>query len=519
VVLARPQPELQGTVHRPQILEDDRAKVQPMVRAATPAPKGTCSRVLLFLGLMIISCSDHAWSQDVPLAPNLTWHSPQEKHIEQDAKKVLSKEFAVDLTKTYSLGELIDLAVAHNPETRLAWEQACLRADAFGVARSELYPTLAALALSQTARQQVYINTRFYRQTLQSFDLALDLNYTIFDFGARSGRIDAVKAQLLAADFAFNDVHRRLIYRVETAYYQLLNTVGQEAAARASLANAETVQQAAEESLKNGLATLPDVLESRSATAQAVYNLQAALGTEDIARGDLATALGASPLFAVPVQPIDQIAIPDSVEDSVDRAIDRALGQRPDLMQRVAEIRSANARVKEARAAYYPALRTHVYPDPQYLYGMQQQSPWGQTGSLNGQITFGLEWTVFDGGARKHKLAEAQHDVRAAEAEAALTRDEIENGIWTAYSNLKTALRQREAAAALLNASDQAYNAALESYRYGVRNLVDVTVAQRTLAQARSADVLARTQVLSTLADLAFQTGDTVQARNVRLQP
>jgi len=34
-----------------------------------------------------------------------------------------------------------------------------------------------------------------------------------------------------------------------------------------------------------------------------------------------------------------------------------------------------------------------------------------------------------------------------------------------------------------------------------------VTAAQRVLAQARSSDVLARTQVLAALADLAFRTG------------
>jgi outer membrane protein len=78
--------------------------------------------------------------------------------------------------------------------------------------------------------------TRYHRQTFQSFDLALDLNYIVFDFGRPAGRIDAAKAELLAADFAFNDVHRLLIYRVETAYYQLLNAIGQEAAARATLA-------------------------------------------------------------------------------------------------------------------------------------------------------------------------------------------------------------------------------------------------------------------------------------------
>src|SRR5687767_5876121 len=46
---------------------------------------------------------------------------------------------------------------------------------------------------------------------------------------------------------------------------------------RANLANAQTVQRAAEDRLKQGLATLPDVLEARSATAQAEFDLQVVL--------------------------------------------------------------------------------------------------------------------------------------------------------------------------------------------------------------------------------------------------
>jgi hypothetical protein len=56
---------------------------------------------------------------------------------------------------------------------------------------------------------------------------------------------------MLAADFNFNDAHRQVIYKIETAYYLLLNAIGQEEAARANLANANAVQQAAESSLKN----------------------------------------------------------------------------------------------------------------------------------------------------------------------------------------------------------------------------------------------------------------------------
>jgi len=84
---------------------------------------------------------------------------------------------------------------------------------------------------------------------------------------------------------------------------------------------------------------------------------------------------------------------------------------------------------------------------------------------------------------------------------------------------LNTAFRQRQSALALLEAATQSYSAALESYNYGVRSLLDVTAGQRILAQARSADVLARTQVLTSLAELAFRNADSIQPKKARPLP
>jgi outer membrane protein TolC len=103
--------------------------------------------------------------------------------------------------------------------------------------------------------------------------------------------------------------------------------------------------------LNNGLATLPDVLEARSATAQAEYELQAVLGAEEIAYGNLATALGTVPQTAIHVQPLQELTIPNAIDDNVNSAMDRALAQRPDLLQRVADLQAAKAEVKQARAA------------------------------------------------------------------------------------------------------------------------------------------------------------------------
>jgi outer membrane protein TolC len=469
--------------------------------------------------LIVLLTARAALGQRSPDSPAHPWHGTGEQRIAADAKSFRESRFEFDPAKTYSLSELIDLAETHNPETHLAWQRARAQAAALGIARSELYPTLAAAAVSVVNRSEVLLNTRFFRQTVGVFEVALDLNYTVFDFGARAGRIDAAKAEALAANFAFNDTHRNVIYAVEQAYYQLLNATGQEDAARANLSNAQAVQQAAEERLQNGLATLPDVLEARSATAQAEYELQAVLGAKEIAQGNLATALGTSPTAAIHVQPVEELPTPDSIEGTVDLAIDRAFAQRPDLLQQVARIRSADARAKEERASFYPSLRFKAVPIAQSLYGLQQTLPWAHTADLVGGVGLHLNWTVFDGGARRNRLAQAQADAHAAEAQVNVARDQIADEVWRAYSNLHTAFRQRQAAIALLQAASQSYSAALESYNYGLRNLLDVTAAQRTLAQARSADVLARTQVLTALANLAFRTGDSVQPGAARSRP
>jgi outer membrane protein TolC len=442
------------------------------------------------------------------------------------ARSFAQREFQIDPARIYSLAELVDLAEAHNPETRVAWENARAQAAGVGIARSDLYPLLSAAAIASVDRSEVPLGERFYRFTIPGFEAALELTYTVFDFGARRGRIAEESARLLGANFHFNDVHRRIIYQVQQAYYRLLNALGQEEAARASLANAQTVQQAAEERLQNGLATLPDVLEARSATAQAQYDLQAILGVEQVTRGDLARALGAPAAVFIGARPLSEVPTPESIAETVEQATSRALSQRPDLLAALAGIREAEAQRKQAQAAYYPKMDIKMQPAAQSLYFQQQNLPWGHTADLNGELDISLNWTIFDGGARKNRRAQAEADERRAEAQVRATRDQIEDEVWTAYSNLNTAFRQREAATALLAAATQSYAAALESYNYGVRSLLDVTAAQRVLAQARSTDVSAQTQVLTSLADLAFRVADSIQVNtgnnpgnNTRKQP
>jgi len=219
------------------------------------------------------------------------------------------------------------------------------------------------------------------------------------------------------------------------------------------------------------------------------------------------------------VEPLGEVPTPESIGETVEQVTDRALEQRPDLQAELAGIREAQAQQKEARAAYYPSLNLRANPTAESLYIQQQTLRWGHTADLTGGAFLSLSWSVFDGGARRGRLMQAESEIRRAEAQVGAARDSIEDEVWTAYANLNTAFRQRQAATALLLSATQSYAAALESYNYGVRNLLDVTAAQKLLAQARSADILARTEVLTALADLAFRSSDSIQSKTRKPQP
>jgi outer membrane protein len=469
--------------------------------------KMQCFQERVFVIFVMLCAPLVAVSQQAPATPDRPWEGTPK--MQPGVPPRHSPVFIPDPLKIYTLPELVDVAEQNNPETRVAWESAKARAAELGVSKATLYPTLAALALAETNRSQLFFSPDYFRQTSGKFSPVLVLDYIIFDFGRRSQEVAISRSNLLAANFLFNDTHRKIIFQVMAAYYRVLNGKGQEDAQEANLKNAQTVQSAAEARLHEGLATLPDVLEARSAAAQADYDLQAAIGATEIAHGDLATALGISPTSKFQVESIQNLTIPQDLTDTVETSIDRALAQRPDLMQQVEQLRAAGAEIKAAKTAYLPTLSfdfngglAHIYA--QQNFGPGLYSPNQETWDAKLSLT----WNLFDGFARENRLAKAKADQKQAAAEVDAVRDQVENQVWSAYSTARTALRQQKAAAALLAAASESYNAALQSYNYGVRSQIDVVSAQRALAAARTADVSARTQLLTGIASLAFQTGD-----------
>jgi len=196
---------------------------------------------------------------------------------------------------------------------------------------------------------------------------------------------------------------------------------------------------------------------------------------------------------------------------SVDALIDRAIADRPDLMAQASEIRAAEQEVKAAKSEYLPSFGLTANGAQTSLWPTTDSGKLGQASEPTWAVQLGVEWRLFDGGARKNSLAIAQSKGREARDEMREKKDEATREVWTAYIGFRTAMRKQQAAQSLLESANSSYSASLDAYKYGVKNLIDVVTAEKQLAQARLSGVAARSELLLQAVDLEFVTGNLLR--------
>ena len=434
------------------------------------------------------------------------------------AARKISREGAaiLDPVHPYTLAELIDVAEQHNPNTRVVWERAKQKARELGLAKSVYYPKLEGLAVFGDERlinpfPKPLAPRGYVMVEIPDVRPEVALQYLIFDFGKREASVDSAKQEKFAAGADVIQVNQALAFRVASAYYLLVTAQEKLQAAQDTLRTAQTTQDAAENRLNNGLATLPDVLNARAQTSQAAFDEESADGDEKIARVKLTEVVGADPSPNIVIDGQRSAPLPDRLTMSIEALIDRAMENRPELMAQTLRIRSAEARIRAARAEYKPQIalsgsvaQTSLWPTPDYgQLGPASEPTWS--------VALGVHWSIFDGGARKNELSIARSEHREAEDELTEIHDQTAREVWTAYIAFRTALRKHDAAVALLEAANASYSASLDAYKYGVRNLVDVVTAENQLAQARLSSVSARSELFLEAVNLEFATGNLLR--------
>jgi outer membrane protein len=422
----------------------------------------------------------------------------------------------LDPVHPYTLAELIDVAEHHNPSTRTIWERAKQKARELGIAKSSYYPEFEGLAVFGDERlinpfPEPLAPRGYVMVEIPVVKPEVTLQYLIFDFGKREGRVDSAKQEKFAAGADVIQVNQALAFHVASAYYQLVTAQERLQATQDTLRTAQTTQDAAENRLNNGLATLPDVLNAQAETAQAAFDEESADGDEKIARVTLTETVGADPSPNIVIDGERSAPLPEKLTMSIDALIDRAMKDRPDLMAQALRIRSAEAGIRAAKAEYKPqivlsgsAAQTSIWPTADYgVLGSASEPTWS--------VELGIRWRIFDGGARKNELLIAESKRRQEQDELTEIHDRATREVWTAYIAFRTALRKHDAAVALLESANASYSSSLEAYKYGVKNLVDVVTAEDQLAKARLSSVSARSELFLQAVNLEFATGNLLR--------
>jgi len=83
---------------------------------------------------------------------------------------------------------------------------------------------------------------------------------------------------------------------------------------------------------------------------------------------------------------------------------------------------------------------------------------------------------------------------------------------WKAHTDFKTALRKQDSAAKLVIASQNAFDAVLESYKQGLSTNPEIVSAERNLAAARSVTHDTQSAMYTAAGALALSTGDLARA-------
>jgi len=417
-----------------------------------------------------------------------------------------------------SLASLIDFALRNNPATRLEWERARASHADVGIAESRYFPTLNARAFGGTSQQGLASTDG--REIIRGPVLggAMEMNWVLLDFGRRDAASAAAAQSLVAANYRFNRTLQSVVYEVQRTYFALDAKTALEETARQNLETALTQADAIEERLGAGLATRPDHLLAQQRLTRARFDLEAARSDTINARAALARAVGLPADADLRIDSLQDLPLPEGLEDGVDLMVQESLANRPDIQARVAEVRAAAQRVREAEAAFAPVVSFDGAVGgaiQDYRVTNQPGAPFPPldrryTGSMPSYF-LGLRatWLLFDGWERESALRRAIAERRAAAAALDSLRLDVTNEVWAAYFDFRAARVQLEFGEALLRSSQDAYDSVFEAYLQGLRTVTDLLQAESDLDSARSTLVRTRADLLAASVRLAYAMGAT----------
>jgi outer membrane protein TolC len=322
-----------------------------------------------------------------------------------------------------------------------------------------------------------------------------------FDIAGRLRATLAKNRALLAAAHAGAEVARReLAQAVIESYYGLALANAQFRAAEQNLAAAEEFERITSLLLSGGEVAAVDLTRAQLQTLTRRDELEKARGNEAVAAGSLRVFVGYD--FSRPISTTDlALALPVASEYQQFRAED--VSRRPEFTQLEQQLRAARQDIRIARADRLPSFGYSVNGgfDTDSLKAPRLKEHTG----VSAAISFSIP--IFDWGASRSREQQARLRVEIAENERTLALRGFTQQFYAARAQVESAaLRINLAREGVTKAQDN-LAASIARYRAGEAQIVEVTDAQTTLVEQRSALYQAIFDYQTALARLRQATG------------
>jgi multidrug efflux system outer membrane protein len=401
------------------------------------------------------------------------------------------------------LERMVDETLIHNLDLRQAVARVAEARAQLGVSRADQYPGVSAGAdasRNRASQESVLGVPPGTDPTFSDYAASVNVSYEIDFWGKYRRATEAARAELLSAQHNRDVVRLTLIGDVVKGYFNLRALDAQVEVTRRTISSrlASTALQRLR--FQSGVASELDLrqVEAQAAQAQALLpSLERQVAAQENA---LSVLIGRSPRAIVeqPVErgnAIDALSVPPAIPAGLPSDL---LEKRPDLRQAEQALVAANARIGQAKAAYYPSISLTG------LFGGESESLGDlfKSSARVWQFSALAAQTVFDAGrtASRVEVAQAREQQALAQYQSA-----IQNAFRETLDALVAQRKAREtleAEQSRVEALKIALRLAQLRYDNGVSSLLDVLDAERGLLDAELNRLEAQRAQLAATADL-----------------
>lgn len=429
----------------------------------------------------------------------------QEAALSGNAEAATPSDATPDGATRLTLRAAVERALGHHPTIGIARAGADEARAAKGEALAARFPSLRVSAAG-TRYDEPSIVSPIHGFSPGSFppfnetvlNGSATLSYTLFDGGARGGRINQARALLRSSESALDDASQSLAWRVIRTYLDVVARHGVLDAHDHRLEALRSERSRILQRFEVGRAAEVDRLRIEAALASAEADQVQASIALDAAERDLARLIGGTQEDAdaarlVPVALVDSTVAP---RDSL-RA--EALGRSAALLRAQYESAAAGAAAGAARGARWPTLKLSgsyaYFADPDGYHADE----W------NGALA--LTYDLFTGGAKTSAIRRAGAARRAARERVRQATLELDHDLDRALAlNRESRARVASLGSAVARYAEVARieHLLLES---GAGTQTDYLNAEADLLTARASLATARADRIAARAELARVVG------------